>query len=185
LWDASGRLLAGDAPAKLSAAALDGLWERLGGDGVKSYDAVVRLSAAPADAVPFLRKHLRPASTPGLSPKAIAELVAALDGAQFESRQKATRELEALGRAAAPALRKALEGNPPAELKRRARALLEKAERPGLAPELVRPLRAVEVLERAATPEAKALLRDLAAGQPGAVLTEDAKASLARLEKRP
>jgi WD40 repeat protein len=185
LWDADGRPPSGDRPAKLSAEALDRLWSDLAGDAAKAYGAIVRLSAAPGDAVPFLRKHLRPAKAAALDEKAIAALVARLDAEQFEDRQKAERELEALGREAAPALRKALEGSPPAELKRRARALLGKAERPGLAPELVRLLRALEVLERAGTPEAKALLRDLAGGQPGAVLTEDAKASLQRLAKRP
>jgi 3,4-dihydroxy-2-butanone 4-phosphate synthase len=49
----------------------------------------------------------------------------------------------------------------------------------------VRPLRPLRALERAGTPEAKVLLRDLAGGQPGAVLTEDAKASLGRLAKQP
>jgi WD40 repeat protein len=183
LWDAWGHLPSEGARMKLSAEALDSLWAQLAGDGAKGHDAIVRLSAAPADAVPFLRKHLRPAGGRPLDAKAVAALVAQLDSERYEARQEAERELEALGRAAAPALRKALEGSPPAELKRRARALLEKAERPGLAPELVRPLRAVEALERAGTPEARALLRDLAGGQAGAVLTEEAKAALARLAK--
>jgi WD40 repeat protein len=183
LWDADGRLSSGGLPAKLSAKDLDALWSDLEGDAAKAYDAVIRLSAAPAAAVPFLRKHLRPPIARPTDEKAVAALVARLDAERYEARQEAERELEALGRAAAPALRKALEGSPPAELKRRARALLEKAERPGLAPELVRPLRAVEALERAGTPEARALLRDLAGGQAGAALTEDAKAALARLAK--
>ena len=42
-------------------------------------------------------------------------------------------------------------------------------------------LRAVEVLERSRTPEAKALLERLSAGAPEARLTQDAKAALERL----
>jgi hypothetical protein len=40
------------------------------------------------------------------------------------------------------------------------------------------------VLERAATPEAVALLRELAGGATGARLTEEARAALARLGPR-
>jgi hypothetical protein len=42
-------------------------------------------------------------------------------------------------------------------------------------------VRAVEVLEWLATPAARALLADLATGEPGASLTQAAKAALQRL----
>ncbi len=93
LWDADGRLSSGALPAKLSAADLDRLWSDLAGDAAKAYEAVVRLSAAPADAVPLLRKHVRPAEARALDEKAVAALVARLDAEQFEDRQKAGREL--------------------------------------------------------------------------------------------
>jgi hypothetical protein len=44
--------------------------------------------------------------------------------------------------------------------------------------------RAVEALERAGTVEARNLLKKLAAGQPGARLTEDARSALTRLAGR-
>ena len=42
--------------------------------------------------------------------------------------------------------------------------------------------RAIEVLEYMRTPEARQLLKILAGGEPEAVATQEAKASLARLE---
>jgi hypothetical protein len=50
--------------------------------------------------------------------------------------------------------------------------------------EAVRQLRAVAVLERIGSDDARALLRTLADGAEGASLTQEAKASLARLAKR-
>jgi hypothetical protein len=47
------------------------------------------------------------------------------------------------------------------------------------------PKRAVEVCERAGTPEARRLLERLAAWAPEARLTRDAKAALDRLARRP
>jgi hypothetical protein len=48
--------------------------------------------------------------------------------------------------------------------------------------EALRTVRAIEVLERTATPEACKLLRELAKGAPGARLTREAAAALKRLE---
>jgi hypothetical protein len=45
-------------------------------------------------------------------------------------------------------------------------------------------LRALEVLEHIATPEAQQVLKTLATGAPEARLTQEAKASLARLARR-
>ena len=86
-----------------------------------------------------------------------------------------------------PALRKALDGRPPLETRRRLEQLLEKQElgRWAPAPEGLRLGRALEVLERAATPEARRVLEALAAGAPAARLTQDARGALARLSRRP
>jgi hypothetical protein len=46
-------------------------------------------------------------------------------------------------------------------------------------------LRVVEALEANGTPEARKALAGLAAGPKGSPLTEEAKAALARLAKRP
>jgi hypothetical protein len=131
--------------------------------------------------VPLLRRHLRP--VPAADARQLARLIQGLDGAQFEDREKAVKELAALGAAAEPALRRAAEAGASAETKRRAAELLRrvaagKAERLPV-------LRAVEVLERIADADARKLLEEIAAGAPGAWLTEEARSALARLPKRP
>jgi len=54
---------------------------------------------------------------------------------------------------------------------------------PALSPENLRTVRAVEVLERAGTAEARAVLKKLASGASGAVITVEARAALARLPR--
>jgi hypothetical protein len=69
-----------------------------------------------------------------------------------------------------------------AEVKRRVEHVLESADR--LTPELLRQMRAVEVLEHLDTPEARELLARLAGGADGALQTREAQAALARLKAR-
>src|SRR5262249_49925638 len=86
---------------------------------------------------------------------------------------------------AAPALRRALGGRPALEVRKRLEGLLEKALlRPPTGPEL-QALRAVEALEKIASPEARQVLRGLAKGAPEARLTREAMAALGRLTRRP
>ncbi len=112
----------------------------------------------------------------------LAELIAGLGSDVFADREKATKELEKLGEAAGDALRQALAVNPPLEARRRLERLLkaldtEKANPSGAR---LRLLRGVEVLDRLNSAEARALLRKLAAGAPGALLTREASDALAR-----
>src|SRR5262249_11604410 len=111
-------------------------------------------------------------------------LIADLDSDRFAVRQKATEELERLEELAAPALRQALEGKPSLEAGRRIRALLERVRT--IPPrESLRGLRAIETLECIGTPDAQQVLKSLAQGTPEARLTQEAKAALQRLAKRP
>ncbi|HEY7427506.1 MAG TPA: hypothetical protein VH682_24945, partial [Gemmataceae bacterium] len=102
-------------------------------------------------------------------------------------REKAATELEKLGPSALHALRKARDDRPALETRRRLEQLIEKQERAEWlpSPERLRDRRALEVLERAGTSEAKDVLATLAGGAPGAWLTLDAKAALERLAQRP
>ena len=72
---------------------------------------------------------------------------------------------------------------PSAEMRRRINELLA-APLPALQGEALRELRAVEILERIANADARALLAALAAGAPEARLTREAKLSRARLEQQ-
>jgi WD40 repeat protein len=159
---------------------LEQLWTGLGGeDAAKAFRAAAELAAVPAQSVPFLCQRLKPVAEP--SAQAIAGHIKDLDSKQFEVRDRARAALEKLGELAEPALRQVLEGNPSLETRRRVERLLEELDRARLLPERLRAARAVAVLERGGTAEARKHLTVLAAGAPGAWLTREAKASLERL----
>ncbi len=181
VWDITGRYLdPGVAP--LTGAALDGLWADLaGGDSEVAFRAIGRLSRAPAQAAPFLARHLRP--VPATAPDRVARLVAALGHERFADRREAQDQLARLEAAAEPALRGALAEHPTLELRRRLDELLAALD-PAKNAAMLRTLRAVEALERAGNPEAQEVLRTWAGGAPDARLTREAKASLDRLARR-
>ncbi len=182
VWDLTGR--AGDvAREKVAAEELDKLWGALADpEGRAAHLAMRRLEASPEEAVALLAKQVKPAEGKALDAAAVAKLIAALDAESFDERENAGHELEALGRGAEPALRKALAGAPSAEAKRRVEGLLDKLRDNGAPPpELVRPLRAVEVLEHVGTPEARNVLEGWAKGAADAPLTAAAKEALERL----
>jgi hypothetical protein len=179
VWDVAG--LRPAAPPAGEALSVAASWDDLRGeDAVRAYRAVIALAGAPGQAVPALRERLRPVGRP--EAHQVEGRLADLDADTFEARDRAGRELAALGAMVRPQLEKALEGKPSPEKRRRLRALLEALE-PGavMSGEDLRQVRAVEVLERAATPEARRLLGEWAGGAPGALLTREARAALGRL----
>jgi RNA polymerase sigma factor (sigma-70 family) len=183
LWGVLGPGAGGRAPMPdLPPEELDSLWQALGGvDGVRAYEAVLSLAAAPAATVRLLRARLRPAS----EDRDVARLLAALDSDTFETRRTAAAALERLGVRAEPALRRALETTRSVEVRRRVEGLLEEVQGQPLPADVVQQLRAVEALEYVGTPEARQVLERLAEGAPDAWLTQDAKAARERLDRRP
>jgi WD40 repeat protein len=181
VWDLTGAPRGGDGgPAKLSADELARLWDALaGGDAVKAYRAEWELADRPAEAVALLRDRLKPAKAAEAA--TVRPLVKRLDAAEFAEREAAAKALRDLGEAAAPALRQALEGELSAEQRRRVAEVLAAAAAPAvLSGDRLRQVRAVSVLERAATPEARKLLAELAAGNPDVQLTREAAAASSR-----
>jgi WD40 repeat protein len=181
IWD-----VAGFAPRPVTALVrhgeLETLWKDLASpDASRAYQAMGVLITAPVASVPFLKGQLRPVAP--ADARQTARWAADLDSDDFVVREKATAELARLGELAAPVLRKALDGQPSAEVRSRAGRLLD-ALTLGVSPDQVRALRAVEVLEQAGTSEARLALTALAKGAPEARLTREAKASLERLTKR-
>jgi RNA polymerase sigma factor (sigma-70 family) len=159
------------------------LWADLAGDSApKAYRAVHGLAAVPAKAVPYLKVHLRPIQE--AEPQRVERLLADLDSDTFAVRQSAAKELFALGQRVEPALREALKAKPTEEVRRRIQQLLDRFVRELPAGESLRALRAVDVLERIATVEARRVLEELARGAPAARLTREAHASLLRLAKQ-
>jgi WD40 repeat protein len=170
---------------KGSAKDVSALWKDLAdGDAAKAYRALSRMTAASAEALAYLRRRLTPVE--GVDERRIERLIAELDSVEFAVREKAAERLRQLKELAEPALRKALASRPTLEMRRRLQDLLEDLarhpQRPS--PELLRQLRAVEVLERIGTPEARTLLESLARGAAGARLSREARAAVQRLDSR-
>ena len=80
---------------------------------------------------------------------------------------------------AEPALLAALHDKPSVEKRRRVEDLLKRLDA-SVSPELLRGVRAVEVLESLGTPEARQVLQTLAKGAAEARLTREANAALKR-----
>jgi WD40 repeat protein len=183
-WDL-GRFLKATPQVKREAKELDGLWADLAGkDAARAFAALRRLSVAPARAAALVEERVRPAAP--ADPKAVAALVADLQSGEFAVRQKAEARLEVLGELAEPELRKALAGDPGADLRQRLGRLLRRVGT-GQDPsaDLVRDLRAVELLELAGGAGARRVLEELGRGAAGARLTREAKAAARRLAQRP
>jgi WD40 repeat protein len=184
IWDAA-RLNpeAKLASVQLPAAELEALWTDLAGpDGVKAYQGMQKLRAAPGQVVALLRERLRPAVA--VDAEKIRQLVADLGSKRFAQRQRASADLEKLGELAAPELTKALDNGVPLETRKRIEQLLEKVTGGNLSNEQLRLVRALEVLELLGTPEARQVLQALSRGAPGALPTREAQATLDRLARR-
>ena len=161
---------------------LEDLWEALAAkDPSIGYRACVVMARRKAEAVAFLAARQKPASA---DPARIRQWIADLESDKYAVRKKALAGLDALGRAAEPALRAALLAKPPAETRRRAERLLEACARPHPdLPEARRAAMAVRVLALTGTPQAVDLLRKLSRGAPKAHTTEQATAALQRIRK--
>lgn len=184
LWDvaavtAKRRMLA----AKLSDKEIQTCWDALTSkDAPVAYRAIGRLTASPRETVAFLKQHLRRAEP--VEEKTLNHLILDLDSPVFATRERATEELSKLDRLAEPALRKALADRPSLEMRRRVQQILEQLAAVPTG-NILRQLRAVEVLENIGTSEARQMLQTLAAGAAAARVTEEAKAALSHLAARP
>jgi hypothetical protein len=170
----------------LAADKVKALWEDLATrDALLYAPAAAALAGRPKESVPFLKEALKPKEV-GDDEKRIARLIADLDADEFAAREAATKELAKLGEAAVPALQRALKDNPSLEKASRIKTLLGDRLGGEEAPtgEQVRLVRAVRVLERANTPEAREVLGTLAKAGTGDRLGREAKEALRRLDKQ-
>jgi RNA polymerase sigma factor (sigma-70 family) len=176
LWDISQPL---SQPQRLEAKEIDSLWADLAdADAAKAWRAVWRLAEAPNDALMFLRGRVKPYPT---APADVTrKLLADLDSDSFEIRAASVKRLKELSFQAEPTLRAALNVKPSLEQRRRIQELLAAAP-PLPTPEELRQLRALIVLERIGSPEARRLLKDAAKGPSSAHLTRQARAALSCL----
>jgi WD40 repeat protein len=157
----------------------EALWaDLLAPDGASAWRAICDLAASPAG-VKFLGRALPPVPRPPDEAR-IARLLKALDGDDFQGRETATQTLAKLGEGVEPALRRALEGKPSPEARRRLERLLA-----GDSAERLRTARALEALELSRLAEADQVLASLAKGNPEAWRTQEAKAALERRLAKP
>jgi hypothetical protein len=164
---------------ELTPVQLAAVWSDLiGEDAPKAHRAIWSLVATPTQALPLLKKHLRPAQ---VDSKKALQLIERLDDERFAVRKKAEEELEKMGQSAVPALRQKVGERASTELQRKIERLLQKLE---ASEQNDRPDRAIAVLEYLGTADAKDLLKSLASGSPEALLTKHANAALGRLARR-
>ncbi len=165
------------------AARLEHRWAELTGGPDDGTRAGKKLAATPEDAIPFLKDRLRRAAA---AEDRARRFITDLDNDDFEVREKATRELEDLGPAAAFPLQLALQASPSAEARERLQRALDKFKTPQGKHDF-QPLSislALAILEEIGTPDALLVLDELAKGPAKTTVTREAKAALARLAKR-
>jgi WD40 repeat protein len=179
VWDVSG--LPRDVLPEPTAKEVDALFDAIcGTDAGKAYRAVWTLGLAPKQAIPFLDKHMKTEKNSPL--ERIPQLIKDLDDEDFTVREKATAELEKMGRIAFPALQKAAT-SPSLEVRRRVEELLSrKVEGPTITPEELKLLRLIEACQHIGTAEVRPLLERLARGPSASQVTQDAKRALTRLK---
>lgn len=166
----------------LTPADLERLWTDLAGEGASAYDAVETLAGAPAEALPFLAPRIRPAAA-ALDAKAIAWLIAKLDGETLDERETASKELEKLGIEALPQIGKAVTESKSAEVRQRAQQVAEKLKSAPLTADQRRLGLVLCVLELTATPEGQKMLDDVAGGKAGAWLAGEAAEAVRRMKQ--
>lgn len=188
IWDVSGDGIVPRRDTRLTGTEKETLWQRLASpDAGAGYEAILRLCAASGDGVELLRSHLKPVP---LVPdeRELSRLMKLLDSRQAAERVLAEDRVMQVGPAIVPALRNAINASSSPELRGRAEALLMKilfSETPSETPEdSIRLTRALEVLERIATPQARDLVRSLALGRVDDPLTLEAKSALARMQQQ-
>jgi WD40 repeat protein len=183
LWDLHSLWEAEEKKADpIAADELARLWGDLNGTDAKNgFQAVQTLSTVPDQALALLKKHLKP--VPESETKRQAQLIVDLSSRKYRTRKKAMVELEKLGEMAEVPLRRALSETSDLEMRMRIETLLKKREGAPPSIDVVRVMRAIQLLERLGTSPAKQLLTDLAKGAPEALLTLEATNALTRLAR--
>jgi hypothetical protein len=156
---------------------LEALWSDLERDARTARRAIRDLSAEPEQTVTFLSERLTPAVA---DRSQLENLLASLESDAFVEREAASRSLARIRDCVEPSLRQVLHAKPSLELRLRLEALLAEPKR--LPIETVRTLRAIDVLERIGTLEARRILKKLT-GSAAAAEAREAQAALKRMNR--
>ncbi len=177
-------LLTGTAGSRAAPPDLEAIWKDFtqndDAGSKKAWQGMHVMIQSPQLALPFLKERVKP--VPRADQQRIEQSLADLDSRSFKTREKAVKDLEGFGQLAVPSLdRKLAEKDLSLEARKRTEAVAVKLNKTVLSGDELRTIRAVEVLEGIGTPEAQAVLKDLASGGEGAALTEHARKALVRL----
>lgn len=177
---------------KLTEAQGDQVWADLGSDNAgRMHHAAWTLAAAGEAAVTLLGNRLEAVPADPLMGPKIKKLIEQMDDDRFAAREQASDDAAELGEAAEPFLREAVKNVSSAEVRHRVRRLLtELSSKPLVMPaEQQRAIRAIQIIEQVGAEQSnagttRAILERLAGGEPAARLTQEARASLTRIDER-
>lgn len=146
-----------------------------------AYRAMEVLSQHPGWTVSWCQRHLLPAQQPAST--LVDRLIADLDHSRFAVRRRAYARLEGFGDLALSLFTKKLtDPSLTTEQRTSLRRLLHQDLQSLPTSHQMQQLRAVSILERIASPDARTLLRRIAQGTPHARLTQEAQRASNRLE---
>ena len=174
VWDVKPKI--GEADARTTAQ----LWTDLGGEPEAAFRAVWLAAVDPKAPAIFGEKLPSPAKP---DPDRFKQLVEDLASPDFKTREAAEKGMVAFGPAALALARKAREGTDLPEVRDRLDRVIKGWTEGALSPESWRRRRAVVAMELAGTMASRELLKRWAADAPGTVLSDEAKAALARIDR--
>jgi hypothetical protein len=145
-----------------------------------SFQSEGRFSTAQAEAVKLFAEKIQPATA--VDPKLIRRLLDDLGSSEFAVREASSQALYDQDRQVLPYLEETLKTATSAEVRERAKRIVEHYRQTPFTGEQLRQTRAVMILERIGDGDSKKLLKKWAGGPANALLTEEASAALKRLE---
>jgi len=165
---------------RLATKDLEWTWEALAQEPAKAYEALWTLAGDAEAATPFLKAKLKRGDP---AQARIRQFLADLASEQFSVREAADKGLRELSTEAEPELLRILREKPSLDLRTRVESIL--GTMPAvMAPDYLRQLRALEVLERIDSAQSREIIETLRGGPPGAWLTQQAARVLERLDRR-
>jgi RNA polymerase sigma factor (sigma-70 family) len=182
VWDLTGRIGKPVDRAKPDLTELADRWvDFVSDDAASAYSAMWRLVEGGATATSYIDQQLKPIEV--LDDERTKRLISDLDSVKFKVRTEAAEVLEKQGDFAEASLRRALTGKNSPEQRRHLERLIAKIESNRDTPsgELLRRLRAIEVLEQLGSAEAVKVLRRISREFRDTTTRESARASLNRL----
>jgi WD40 repeat protein len=162
----------------------DRMWETLADpDPAKAAKAVDDLSRDPAAAVRVLGPRVQPVRKPDAD--TLRKLIDELKDPDYRTREAAQKRLSEIRDLAADELAAVAKESSSAEQLERVNQLLVRMRAAETAPTRVRLFRAVEILERAGTADARRVLVTLSSGASESAISREAKLAVTRIDAAP